>query len=62
MRGKGTSFYFSSLSFLTELIGLSVCRPDNTETLLSLSVKMSKYQQQLKDATETLKVRQSAAA
>lgn len=46
-----------SLSPLTELTGPSVCRPDPQETLLSLSDKMSKWQNQLKDADETLKVR-----
>lgn len=36
---------------------VSVCRPDQQDTLLSLSHKMSKHQKELEDASETLKVR-----
>lgn len=35
---------------------VSVCRPDQQDTLLSLSHKMSKHQKELEDAAETLKV------
>lgn len=57
MRVEGTKhFYFYCFSSLTDL---SVCSCDHQETLLSLSHKMSEYQKELKDAAETLKVRQS---
>lgn len=41
---------------------VSVCRPDQQDTLLSLSHKMSKHQKELEDAPETLKVRPSISA
>lgn len=41
---------------------VSVCRPDQQDTLLSLSHKMSKHQKELEDAAETLKVRPNISA